>query len=235
MSAAPKAPRRTQEERTEATKGRILDATIACIIEGGYARATTVNVVKQAQVSRGALLHHFPTRATLVAEAIGHLAGERLNMLKREARRMVPQHGGTGSALDLLWGSFSGDLFQAALELWVAARTDPDLRQALVPVERTIGRRIVETARELFEPRIAERDDFDTLLFVALNTMRGIAAVQSYEPRTARPQRQWERTRATLVQLFEHALPAGAVGEVASQLPDTEASPKASRRSAGLD
>jgi AcrR family transcriptional regulator len=195
--------RRTQEERSEATKKRILDAAIVCLVEDGYAGATTLSVVKRAEVSRGALLHHYPTRAMLLTEAIGHLAGERLTMLEREAGRLAPDENRTAAALDLLWSSFSGDLFQAALELWVAARTDAELREALVPVERAIGRRIVEVAREFFDPRISVREDFDTLLLVALNSMRGIAAVQSYEAQTVRQQAHWERTRATLLRLFD--------------------------------
>ena len=44
--------------------------------------------------------------------------------------------------MDLLAAAFTGPLFVAALELWVAARTDPELRAALVPLEARIGREL---------------------------------------------------------------------------------------------
>src|SRR5689334_11304015 len=66
-------PRRTQEERSAATQAKLLDATVACIAEVGYARTSTTMVCERAQVSRGAQLHHFPTKAALVAAAAEHV------------------------------------------------------------------------------------------------------------------------------------------------------------------
>jgi AcrR family transcriptional regulator len=203
VSAQRTTPRRTQKERSEATRKRILDAAIHCLAEDGYACATTTRIVDRAGVSRGAQLHHFPSKAILLTEAIRHLASERISELERAAKRPHSDGWRTESALDLLWSTFSGQLFQAALELWVAARSDSELRKALIPVERDIGRRAVETARSFFDPAIAARPDLETLLLVALDTMRGIAAVHSYEPSAARKQRHWKRARAALVPLFE--------------------------------
>ena len=69
--------RRTQEERRTATRGALLDATIDCLIEYGYGGVTTTRVVERAGVSRGAQVHHFPTKAVLVAEALRRLAARR--------------------------------------------------------------------------------------------------------------------------------------------------------------
>ena len=40
--------------------------------------------------------------------------------------------------VDLVWHELQGPAFAAALELWVAARTDPDLREALAPLQDRI-------------------------------------------------------------------------------------------------
>lgn len=202
----PAKQRRSQEERSEATRSRVLDAAIECLVEDGYAGATTTRIAARAGVSRGAQLHHFPTRAVLLSEAIAHLARERVSDLERQASQLSQRNGMTGNALDLLWKSnFTGPLFLAAFELWVAARTEPDLRAALIPIERTIGQRIVEVARLAFAKDVAERPDFDALLLVALNAMRGIAAVQSYESTVVARERYWKRTRGVLIELFEGA------------------------------
>jgi len=66
--------RQTNEARSARTRGKVLDATIDCLLELGYANTTTTLISERAGVSRGAQLHHFPTKAELVAAAVEHLA-----------------------------------------------------------------------------------------------------------------------------------------------------------------
>src|SRR5229473_7754051 len=76
-------PRRTQEERSASTRARLLDATISCLSELGYARTTTTEIAERAGVSRGAQLHHFPTKAELVTTAVEHLFEKRTEEFRR--------------------------------------------------------------------------------------------------------------------------------------------------------
>ncbi len=87
MPATPSTPttRRSQAERSSATREALLDATIAWLVEDGYANTTTSRVAERAGVSRGAHLHHFQTRQALVAAAIEHLARRRSEELLRAA------------------------------------------------------------------------------------------------------------------------------------------------------
>ena len=59
----------TQKQRSDETRRVVLDATVACLTELGFAKTSTVEVQKRAGVSRGALLYHFPSKAGLLAEA----------------------------------------------------------------------------------------------------------------------------------------------------------------------
>src|SRR5690242_10649227 len=118
-------PRRTQEERTTATRRALLDATVECLVEYGYHGTTTTRVVERAGVSRGAQVHHFPTKTALVLAAVQHLA------TKRADGFIAGLHGSAdwaGDLLDLLWDAHQGPLFEASMELWIAARTDAELR-----------------------------------------------------------------------------------------------------------
>src|SRR5205085_9670279 len=72
LTAAP-TTRRTQAERRAETRGRLLDATLECLAELGYAGTTTTEVVRRAGLSRGAQVHDFPTKAELVVAAVEHL------------------------------------------------------------------------------------------------------------------------------------------------------------------
>lgn len=129
-----KPARRAQHERTAATRSRVLDATVASLIEDGYAATTVSAVQNRAGVARGTLLHHFPTRASLLVGVVDDVANRRLRVL--ETPTGAP--GGWDAAVDLVWNDLQSPEFLAVLELWVAARTDADLRSALVPVERTV-------------------------------------------------------------------------------------------------
>lgn len=60
VNATSRSPRRTQAQRSAEMRERLLDATVACLIEYGYAATTTARVVEKAGVTKGAQLHHFP-------------------------------------------------------------------------------------------------------------------------------------------------------------------------------
>src|SRR5712664_3809714 len=95
------AHRRTQEERSAATRGRLLDATLECLSELGYARTTTTEIAERGGVSRGAQLHHFPTKSELVTEAMGHLF-DRRDQEFRDAFVRLPDDAERGpTAVDL--------------------------------------------------------------------------------------------------------------------------------------
>lgn len=120
------ATRRTQEERSTRMRQKLLDATLSCLAEKGYAATSTNEVVRRAGVSRGALNHHFASKADLVAEAAAEMIGRRL-----EATRVAMRAAGTGIDLEqrlrLMWDAYE-QWFAANIEFMVAARTDAALR-----------------------------------------------------------------------------------------------------------
>src|SRR5690349_574800 len=122
--AAARAPR-TQQQRRDETRRALLDAAVESLIEVGFARTTTLEVQRRANVSRGALLHHFPSKAELMVAAIDHLAEMRARELKQLAQQLPEERDGrarTAAVLDLLWQCFSGTMFQVSMELRTAAR-----------------------------------------------------------------------------------------------------------------
>jgi AcrR family transcriptional regulator len=118
-------------------------------------------VAERAGVSRGAQLHHYPTRADLVLAAVDHLSTRRAEEVRREAAALPPGRDRTYRVLELLADFSTGPLYVAALEVWVAARTDPVLREALVPLEARLGRQLHRVTLELLGadeslPRVRE-------------------------------------------------------------------------------
>ena len=143
----PRRASRTQQERREDTRARLLTATIECLVEHGYARTTTQRVQDRAGLSRGALLHHFATKEALLVAAVSHVADAQISAVRAEAAA------GAASEVDLLHHVMSGPLFLAGLELWQAARTEPALRAAPLPAERRVGAAVRQLLDELFPDR----------------------------------------------------------------------------------
>lgn len=119
---------------------RLMDATVACLVEHGWAATTTTMVSERAGVSRGAQLHHFPTKHDLVMAAVDHLIRMRGEALREAGTRLPTGEGRTRQVLEVLADHFTSDVFVAALELWTAARTDAQLLAMLGPLERELGR-----------------------------------------------------------------------------------------------
>jgi AcrR family transcriptional regulator len=199
---SPPRGRRTQAERSATTRALLLDATIDCLVEAGYAGTSTTLIAARARVSRGAQLHHFPSKAALVARAVERLAQRRLAELRRQATRLPSRRGRPRAALDLLWSTQSGPLFEAALELWVAARTDPELRETLIPVEERVSASTLDVCRDLFGTQTVSRRDFGRLVTMSLNTMQGLALLRARRE-SREVERMWTFTRDWLVCLFE--------------------------------
>jgi AcrR family transcriptional regulator len=198
--------RRSQAERSAATTQALLDATIACLVEDGYANTTTARVCERAGLSRGAHLHHFQTRQALLAAAMEHLAARRAERLLADAEGLPPGRERLAESLDLLWEGYASPLYQAALDLWTHARTDQELRERLEPVERELDRQTLHVSRMLFG-ELAERPGFDRLIEMAHATMRGLALLDTLHPGGGRNRRQWPSCRERLVEMFETMAP----------------------------
>jgi AcrR family transcriptional regulator len=149
------------------TRARLLDAAVQCLVEDGYAGTTMQRVQAAAGVSRGTLTHHFSSMHELLVAAIRHVATGQLAELQSLLRSDA------GDPIPLLHRFMSGPMFLAGLELWVAARTNPALREALVPAEREFGQALREVLGGAPGSPVTtlERPDLEVLL----SLLRGLA------------------------------------------------------------
>ena len=173
---AARAEDRRVQERSLATRAALLDAAIECLVDRGYAATTTIETARRAGVSRGAQLHHFPTRAQLLATAVEHLLDRRLSEFREAFAAVDPGTDRLDAAMDLLWSMFQGPAFVAWTELWVAARTDPELAAIVVAVER----RFTAETRTMFTEMFPAAPGTDAFLYgiardFAFAVMDGVA------------------------------------------------------------
>jgi AcrR family transcriptional regulator len=178
---------RTQVERSDTTRALILNAAVECLVADGYERTTTVSVQARAGVSRGRLLHQFPSRSALLVAAAQYLVSNHIADMEHWIGRSDNRHVDDGErcdrATELLWATFDEPYFWAAMELWHAARTDADLRAELLATERQLSRAISHVVASMYGPILSSHPDFDELWQVLFTSMRGVALTYALRPR----------------------------------------------------
>jgi AcrR family transcriptional regulator len=167
--------RRTQAERSATTRTRLLDATIQCLYDLGYARTSTPEIARRAGLSRGAQLHHFPTKAELVTSAVEHLFARRHEEFLQAFRNRGPGQDPAAAAIDILWSMVSGSTFYVWLELTVAARTEAELREPVAALTERLTTIIEETFRELFPAPAAPNPFYEVAPRFAFALLDGLA------------------------------------------------------------
>ncbi|HEX4789206.1 MAG TPA: TetR/AcrR family transcriptional regulator [Actinospica sp.] len=133
--------RAPRQDRSRATRQRLLEAAVECLAEAGWSGSTVAVVAERAGVTRGALQHHFPTREDLFTAAIEHVAAERLAFVRAQSTDLPP-HGPkrTEAVVETVVRMYTDQFFNAALHLWVAAATEEPLRERVVALENHVGR-----------------------------------------------------------------------------------------------
>lgn len=178
---------RTRSERSADSRALILDAAVACLVSDGYAGASTLAVQARAGVSRGRLLHHFPSREVLLVAATTHLVENLL--VEAEERAAVVGAAVTSEAervdrcVELMWATFHEPPFWAAMELWNAARTDEALRAALGPEERRLRSAIRTVADRIWGLTLTSSPRYPLLRELLFTSMRGVAIAYAFESR----------------------------------------------------
>lgn len=166
-----------RQERGERAVRAVLDAAVALLIDEGITGLTTRRAQQQSGLSRGAFLHHFPTRQALLAATAGELLrrrGDRADELIDRMDATKPANR-LRAAIETGREVFSGPDFLAEQELWQAARTDPALRASLRPVVEYLDSRIADQLPRLFGADIAAHPRFPIVAILSLELATGMA------------------------------------------------------------
>jgi AcrR family transcriptional regulator len=165
-----------QAQKSAATRNAILDSAIACIVEFGYRGTTTTAIAQRAGLSRGAMLHHFPSKIDIIRGAVEHLHKKRLKAFRRAMTRApAPDQDRVLLGVDAFFDHVRHPLFVAFLELSVAARTDPELAGILKPTAEAFEREWYQTAKEVFPEWQGRDEQFDIALDLSRYVMEGLA------------------------------------------------------------
>ena len=165
-----------QAQKSASTRNVIVESAITCFVELGYAGTTTTAIAKKAGLSRGAMLHHFPSKIDIVRAAVEHLHSKRLKAFRRAMTRPVPPDADrVALGVQVFWDHVRHPMFVAFFELSVAARTDPELSGILKPTQEAFELEWYQTARDVFPEWEGRGEEFDLALDLTRYVMEGMA------------------------------------------------------------
>ncbi|WP_246543662.1 TetR/AcrR family transcriptional regulator [Novosphingobium profundi] len=198
--------RRTQEERTAHTRLALVESAIAVIHEMGYPNANTATIAARAGVSRGAMLHHFGTRAALMAQVVAHVFEHEMDEYER-----IRQATGLGNRLSdwprLLWQVLSRPSGHAVLDILQATRGDAELAAAVIPMQEAVEAKALDVMQGAFG---GDRQLARTVMRLMVWSVRGLSIAQRHLP----PCPQNEQAVALLSRLLESAAPDGTLADL---------------------
>ncbi|HWW20442.1 MAG TPA: helix-turn-helix domain-containing protein, partial [Steroidobacteraceae bacterium] len=130
--------KRSNVQRTSEMRARLMQAAIDTLYRAGYSATTTIEVARRARVSRGAMLHHFPTRTHLLLATAHHIV-ESDRLFRREKFfpiRLSPGLERFYAASDVSWELHRRPSSIALLEIMMATRSDKALAKAFAPFQK---------------------------------------------------------------------------------------------------
>lgn len=173
---------RTQQQRREETVARLLDASIATIVEVGYARASAAVITKRADVSVGALFRHFETMGDFMAATAYEVLRRQLELFTKQVAEIPADGPAIEAVLEILRDITRNPTNAVMYELMIAARTDEKLRATLQHVLTEYGTKIFEAAHALPGTENVPEETLEILAATLTNTFDGAAIVRAVMP-----------------------------------------------------
>lgn len=195
-----------QALKSAATREQLLDAALECFIRYGYSGTTTSKIADHAGLSRGAMLHHFPSRDALIQSAVTHIINRRIEMFRRDVHSIPADHPNRIRAgLDAYWAHLTGSLFTAFHELAVAARTDPGLAQILTPAAAEFEQSWYNNVLEAFPEWQPTGKVFDLAMDLTQHLLEGMAIAQLHKRDASRAKNVIDWIEAELTKMLHSA------------------------------
>jgi AcrR family transcriptional regulator len=185
----------TQLERSSATREKTIEATISCLVERGFHGVTITAVAERAGVSRGAVSHQYPDKTRLVVDAVDEIKRRRLDEMRAVLNAIPPGRRRIELGLDEMWRVFKGPIYLAALEVYVGARTDPELHPRVLQLEFDVDEAIRELVRAMTGPT-TDPEQAELRADVVINTLRGLALMHATGAPLEPIERAWALARS---------------------------------------
>jgi AcrR family transcriptional regulator len=169
-----------QRAKREAAQEKICRAAIHCLARIGYGETSIQRVCEQAEVSKGALQHHFPTKQDLMTATADHL------LSKATFAPLIGDSESTGtrnvrSEIAQIWEKFvNTDAYRALLEILIAIRTDCALQTRLSPHLIVWEKTRLQAAIKHYQAVSGSDEEVQILMTMTTSLMRGLIIQGQY-------------------------------------------------------
>lgn len=181
MSDAMEKPLTRREEQAQRSREAILDATITCLAEFGYAETSTSRITEMAGVSRGALTHHFKSKEDLIVETTNKILRPTTNPPR--AARQGSDEDTIRADLTRMWqGMLKSHNIAALVEVLLASRTDTALRERIKPELLDWDQRINASQLQYYQSTRGDDEQMLRLWSMARVFFRGLFLHDAYVP-----------------------------------------------------
>ena len=205
-----KRPRRTQAERSETTRKKLIEAALVLLRERGYGGLRTNEVSDRAGVSRGAQLHHFPTKYELILATLQYLNGQMLVESRRRAAAAQHSVDPVADAIQDAKAFFFSDYFFVSLAITMGDARDEDLMRHTVPMSRDARFSAEKAWLETLVKRGIPRRLASDILQLTLSIVRGLAVRTLIDNNPKKFEELLHRWRSMVSLFVEHELGQGA-------------------------
>ncbi|HEY0295471.1 MAG TPA: TetR/AcrR family transcriptional regulator [Bordetella sp.] len=173
-------PGELKQARSIATRDALIAAALDLIYEDGYDAATTHAISQRAQVSRGALLYHFPNKNDIIIAAMDRSMSEATDLIRGEARRVAARDSNIEEFVDFVWRMFTKRFFYLAMEHITESRTNPELRERLLPRVRQFHEALDAVWVELYRDAPISARHAQVVLNMTVCLIRGMGVQTVY-------------------------------------------------------
>lgn len=194
-----------QARKSAMTRQRVLDATIECFVKRGYSNVTTGNVIEQANISRGTLLHHFPSKKELIQAAVEYLHDKLLEDYTSRVAQIPKSLEGPErrrAGLYAAWDYMTSDLAVAYHEMCIAGIRDPELEDVLQQSLTQFEQHTHEKNMELFSEWVGTGEMYYLAMDISQFLMQGMAYGQIKKDREKRVKQLIEYLADRLEEMF---------------------------------
>lgn len=195
-------PRRSQGERSASTRARLIEATVDCLTQYGYAGTTTPRIAELAGLTRGAQVHHFGSKHQLMSAAMHHMTAKTVAMVVAGFKDgYTSAEDPLGAIFELIWDVHVGPGFVPVVELWVAGRTDSELGREVAKFAPIAASAVTAAVLEPVPHRL--HGAMLEFVYTAVDTLRGILIPAFVERDGEQARRRWE-TATTALRRMAH-------------------------------
>jgi AcrR family transcriptional regulator len=168
--------RRTQEERTASTRGKLIAAAIDCLARLGFTDATTAVIAQAAGTSRGAMLHHFPSKDELLIAVVEHVLDASLSDYSSQLSAISDPRERLLATPGLAWKNILTPGYMAWLEIWLGTRANADLAERFRDSYDRVNKRAAVAMRQLArEAGVTDFRRIEDIRVLFVGAMRGLA------------------------------------------------------------